>query len=112
MRSSLRDLEDFPPGVKEEFVKDIDVARNGGHPPSANPWKGEGSGVLELKQDDGDAYRVVYCVRFKDAMYILHAFNKKSTQGIKTSKRDIDLVSRRLSEAESHYEETFKKAKR
>lgn len=65
-----------------------------------------GRGVLEIVvPHDGDASRAVYTVRFKDAIYVLHAFQKKSTRGIATPKREIELVRRRLADAERHHRE-------
>ncbi len=63
--------------------------------------KGLGSGVIELIEDfDGDTYRAVYTVRFGDAVYVLHAFKKKSKRGIATPQSDINFVKRRLKDAE------------
>jgi phage-related protein len=68
---------------------------------------------VELVDDfEGDTYRAVYTVRFADAVYVLHAFKKKSKQGIKTPQPDIDLVKRRLRDAEQDYAERFKKEKK
>ena len=80
----------------------------GGRPPQAKPLKGivSGSGVLELvERHDGDTYRVVYTVRFENAVYVLHAFQKKSRRGIKTPKHEIDVIRARLKAAEAHYRE-------
>jgi phage-related protein len=55
--------------------------------------------------DDGDTYRALYTVKFENAVYILHAFQKKSTKGIATPQHEIDLVRRRLADAEQHYRE-------
>ena len=70
----------------------------GKHHPKAKPLKGfHGSGVVEIADDyDGDTYRAVYTVRWSDAVYVLHAFQKKSKTGIKTPKQDIDLIKQRL----------------
>jgi hypothetical protein len=69
----------------------------GGKHPSAKPWKGQGPGVFELVEDfDGDTYRAVYTVRFREVVYVLHAFQKKSPNGIKTAQVAVDLVERRL----------------
>jgi phage-related protein len=57
----------------------------------------------------GDTYRAVYTVRFGAAVYVLHAFQKKSPKGIKTAQRDIKLVSRRLRSAHMDYEERYGK---
>jgi phage-related protein len=62
--------------------------------------------VLEIvAPHDGDTYRAVYTVKFEDAVYVLHAFQKKSTKGIATPQREIDLIRRRLADAEQHYKE-------
>jgi phage-related protein len=80
------------------------LAQTGQHPPSAKPLKGFGGGVVELVDDfDGQAWRAVYTVRFKTAIYVLHAFQKKSKQGIKTPQSDIELVRKRLKDAETDY---------
>jgi phage-related protein len=84
------------------------LAQTGQHPPSAKPLKGLGSGTVELVDDfDGDTYRAVDTVRFGDAVYVLHAFKNKSKQGIKTPQSDIDLVKRRLKDAEQDHAERF-----
>jgi phage-related protein len=86
------------------------VAQTGQHPPSAKPLKGLGGGTVELVEDfDGDTYRAVYTVRFSEAVYVLHAFKKKSKRGIKTPQRDIDLIVRRLKDAERDHDQRFKK---
>lgn len=82
------------------------IAQQGGRPPQAKPLKGvvAGSAVLEIvERHDRDAYRVVYTVRFADAVYVLHAFQKKSKRGIKTPQHEIELIRQRLAAAEAHY---------
>jgi len=102
--SSRKDYSLFPPKVQETFGFELFLAQTGQFPPSAKPLKGLGSGVLELVEDfDGDTYRAVYTVRFETAVYVLHSFMKKSKQGIKTPQSDIDLIKRRLRDAEAHY---------
>ncbi len=72
--------------------------------------KGLSSGVLEVvSRHDGDTYRAVYTVRFKAAVYVLHAFQKKAKRGLATPKREIELIERRLGVAEQHYEATYGK---
>ena len=62
--------------------------------------------VLEIvAPHDGNTYRAVYTVKFEDAVYVLHAFQKKSTKGIATPQHEIDLVRRRLADAERHHTE-------
>ena len=81
-------------------------AQLGDHPHSAKPLKGF-SGVLEIRDNfDGDAYRTVYTVRFEGVLYILHAFQKKSTSGIATPQRHIELVRQRLKDAETIHKAT------
>lgn len=69
--------------------------------PAAKPLKGFGGGsVLEIiASHQGGTWRAVYTVRYPEAVYVLHAFQKKSTKGIATSKNDLDLIQRRLAEA-------------
>jgi len=103
--SSKDDLLAFPDPVKDEIGTALSVAQFGGKHPSAKPWKGEGPGVFEIVEDHrGDTYRAVYTVRFEDAVYVLHAFQKKSPSGIRTSRRDVDLVAQRLKEARMDFE--------
>src|SRR5271163_3600604 len=111
--SSKRDYRGFPRQVQDRFGFQLYLARIGQHPPSAKPLKGLGSGIVELVDDfDGDTYRAVYTVRFGDAVYVLHAFKKKSKRGIKTPQSEIDLVKRRLRDAEYDHVARFKKEKR
>ena len=103
--SSYRDLLAFPERVKDRIGTALGVAQFGGKYPSAKPWKGEGPGVLEVVEDHaGDTYRAVYTVRFEQAVYVLHAFQKKSPTGVKTARTDIELVRRRLQAAREHYQ--------
>ena len=83
--ASREDLLKFPEEVKDEIGAALSVAQFGGKHRSAKPWKGEGSGVIEILENYmGDAYRAVYTVRFTNAVYVLHAFQKKSHRGIQT----------------------------
>ena len=103
--SSKEDLLAFPEAVQDEIGTALSVAQFGGMHPRAKPWRGEGPGVFEVVQDHrGDTYRAVYTVRFEGVVYVLHAFQKKSPSGIRTSKRDIDLIARRLKEAKLDFE--------
>ena len=80
-------------------------AQKGNKHPSAKPLRGfGGAGVLEVVEDhDGDTYRAVYTVRLAGRVYVLHAFQKKSKHGIATPKAEMDLVERRLREAEAFH---------
>ena len=82
-------------------------AQLGEHPANAKPLKGFGSGVLEIRDHyDGDTYRTVYTVRLEGVLYILHVFQKKSTKGIATPQRHLDLVRQRLRDAETIHKAT------
>jgi phage-related protein len=102
---SLRDLGDFPEDVQEVVVFALLEAQAGGKHPDAEPLKGfSGADVLALaRKYKGDAYRVVYTIRFPGMIYVLHAFKKKSTKGIETPKRETDLIRQRLKAAADLY---------
>ena len=111
--SAKRDFLGFPGAVRDDMGNALGIAQFGGTPPTAKPWKGLGPGVLELAEShDGNAYRAVYTVRFAEAVYVLHAFQKKSPSGIRTAKKDVDLVEQRLRAAQRDYEEKHGKTKR
>ena len=100
--SSCR-IREVPVEIQESFGFSC-LAQCGQHPPLAKSLKGLGSGVVELVEAfDGDAYRTVYTVRLETAIYVLHCFKKKSKSGIKTPQNEIDLVKRRLRDAEADY---------
>jgi phage-related protein len=99
--SSKKDLLAFPEQAVSDIGYALGVAQLGGKHPDAKPWKGQGPGVLEIVEAfDQDAYRLVYAVRFAEAIYVLHAFQKKSPKGIATDKRDVELVAQRLKMAQ------------
>ncbi|TAJ76616.1 MAG: addiction module toxin RelE [Gallionellaceae bacterium] len=104
--SSKKDLLSMPPEVIDVFGYALHLAQHGGKHPQAKPLKGFGSaGVLEVvEDDDGDTYRAVYTVRFGNALYVLHCFQKKSNKGIATPKQDLDLIRARLKLAQQHAE--------
>jgi phage-related protein len=111
--SSKKDFLGFPEAVKDEMGNALGVAQFGGKHPSAKPWKGHGPGVFELVEDnDGDTYRAVYTVRFEEVVYVLHAFQKKSPNRIRTAQLDIDMVERRLKIAQQDYQSRHGKPKR
>jgi phage-related protein len=111
--SSKKDFLGFPEAVKDEMGNALGVAQFGGKHPSAKPWKGLGPGVLELVEDhDGDTYRAVYTVRFEEVVYVLHAFQKKSPNRIRTAQLDVEMVERRLKVAQQDYQARHGKPKR
>ena len=98
--SSHDDLMELPDEVRREVGYALYVAQNGDKAEHVKPLKGMGGGVLEVVEDyDGDTYRAVYTVRFAKAIYVLHAFQKKSKTGVKTPKKDLDLIEARLKAA-------------
>ena len=105
--SSKEDLSAFPDEVKRRVGGALWDAQVGRKAPFAKPLKGFGSGsVLEVVDDfDGDTYRAVYTVRFREVVYVLHAFQKKSRHGIQTPKHEIELVRQRLKRASEEYEQ-------
>lgn len=105
--SSRKDLVDFPIPVQAEMGYALHLAQIGTKSDKAKPLKGfSGAGVLEVVDDyAGDTYRTVYTVRFEEAVYVLHAFQKKSKRGIATPQSDIDLVKERLKRAEQFHME-------
>ena len=105
--SSKDDLSAFPEDVKRRVGGALWEAQVGLKASFAKPLKGFGSaGVLEVVEDsDGGTYRAVYTVRFARAVYVLHAFQKKSRRGIATPKSEIDLITLRLARAKEDYEQ-------
>ena len=99
--SSLDDLREFPTEVQDDIGYALYLAQLGGKHADAKPLKGyKGAGVLEIVERlDGDTYRAVYAVKLESAVYVLHAFQKKSKRGVATPKADLDLIDRRLKEA-------------
>lgn len=100
--SSREDLRAFPEPVQDHMGYALYVAQRGGKHRDAKTLSGfGGAGVVEVVKDfRGDTFRAVYTVRHAGAVYVLHAFQKKSKAGRETPRRDIELVKQRLREAE------------
>ena len=100
--SSYKDFVSFPEAIQQETGHALYLAQIGRIHSSAKPLKGfGGAGIVELVEDDQHGtYRAVYTVKFESAIYVLHAFQKKSKKGIKTPREEIELVRRRLKVAE------------
>ena len=108
--SSKDDLREFPDDVQDHIGFALYQAQIGRKHRDAKPLTGLGSGVLEVVSNfDTNTFRAVYAVGFREAVYVLHAFRKKSKKGIATPKAEIDLVKRRLKAAEQDYEATYGK---
>jgi len=105
--SSHKDLMALPLGVRRVFGYALSLAQNGDQHDATKVLKGfGGAGVLEVVEDDaGGTYRAVYTVKFKEAVFVLHCFQKKSTQGVATPKMDMDIVRARLKVAEARAKE-------
>ena len=103
--SSKKDFRAFPDDVQDAMGFALYLAQLGSWLSSMKPLKGFGSsGVVELVEDHkGDTYRAAYTVRFAEAVYVLHAFQKKSKSGIKTPPQDMELIKSRLKLAEAHH---------
>jgi phage-related protein len=104
---SRDELREFPEEVRRYVGYALQFAQMGTKHPSAKPLRGfGGAGVLEIVEDhDGDTYRAVYTVRFAEAVYVLHAFQKKSKSGVATPKQGIELIRTRLHRAEEAHRE-------
>ncbi len=99
--NSEEKLRDFPDGAQKLLGDELQLIQFGGMPKDAKPFKGVGSGVLEIAlRYASDAYRVVLAVQIGTRIYVLHAFQKKSKKGIATPKRDVDLIKKRYTEGQ------------
>ena len=101
--SSHKDLLAMPSDVRRFFGFALSLAQMGDRHEATKVLRGfGGAGVLEVVEDDADGtYRAVYTVKFSQAVFVLHCFQKKSKQGIATPKPDIDLIHARLKVAEA-----------
>jgi len=109
--SSREDLRGFPDEVKQDIGYALFEAQKGHKSESAKPFKGfGGAGVLEIiERFDGDTYRAVYTVKFREVIYVLHCFQKKSRSGIKTPQQEVELIQRRLKAAEEDHRTRYRR---
>jgi phage-related protein len=98
MGSSKRELMALPVPVRKFFGHALNFAQRGDRHDAAKVLKGfGGAGVLEIIEDGrGGTYRAVYTIKFKEAVFVLHVFQKKSKHGIATPKPDMDIIRERL----------------
>ena len=97
IKSARKEFERFPVEAQSICLAALTVAAEGGKADIAKPMAGLGSGVLEIALPfRGDAFRVVYALQLGSEVWVVHAFQKKATQGIKTPKHEIDLIKERL----------------
>jgi len=97
IKAARKEFEEFPPVAQDNLLDALSLAAEGGMASFAKPLSGFGSGIFELAlRHKGDAFRVVYAVQIADAIWVIHAFQKKSKSGIKTPKIEVDLIRDRL----------------
>jgi len=103
MGKSRQDLKQFPDDVQDEMGYGLFLAQSGEKHHKAKLLRGfAGAGTMEMISDHrGNTYRAVYTVRLAHAVYVLHAFQKKSKRGFSTPRRELDLIRRRLKDAEA-----------
>ena len=110
MGDSKERLRTFPKEVSVEIGYALYEAQRGNHHPSAKRMKG--LHAVEIVSDhDGNTFRGVYTCKFRDVVYVLHCFQKKSKSGVATPKRDLELIEQRLKAAEKDYNERIRNAK-
>lgn len=96
IKAAKKDFEKFPKSAQLNMLRQLTVVAEGALPEDAKPLKGF-SGVWEIAlRHQTNAYRTVYVLEFDGALWVLHSFQKKSPKGIKTAKKDIDLIRTRL----------------
>ena len=109
--NSKKNIRDFPEAAQKLFGDELQLIQFGGMPKDAKPFKGIGSGVLEIAlRYASNAYRVVVAVQIGKRLYVLHAFQKKSKRRIETPQRDVELIRQRFREAQE-LEDEFEKKK-
>jgi phage-related protein len=97
IKAALRDFRTFPEKVQSVCLTALTIAAEGGKADIAKPIMGVGPGVFEIALPfKGDAFRVVYAVQIGNDLWVVHAFQKKSKQGIETPQPEIDLMKERL----------------
>ena len=97
IKAARKAFDGFPKRAQDEILRVLTVAAEGRKADIAKPLKGLESGVFEVAlKYRTDAYRTVYALQFKERIWVLHAFQKKARQGIKTPKQDINLIRERL----------------
>ncbi len=108
--STHNDWLEFPDDVQDVMGYALHLAQCGEKANNAKPLAGfAGASVLEIVDNyNTDTYRAVYTVKFKEAIYVLHAFQKKSKKGIATPKSDIKLIEQRLTKAKEHHDRYYK----
>jgi phage-related protein len=98
--NSKRNIQAFPEGAQKIIGDELQLMQFGGMPKDAKPFKGVGTGVIEIAlRYEGDAYRTVVALQLGEKIYVLHAFQKKSKHGRATPKQDVELIKQRYAQA-------------
>lgn len=106
--ASKKEYLRFPDAVQDDIGFALYIAQIGGKAASAKPWKGLGPGVFEIVEDhDNETFRTLYTARLEGVVYVLHAFQKKSTKGITTPKHEVNLIADRYRQAQQIHEREF-----
>ena len=105
--AAKKDLMKLPKSVIKSFGYGLYQAEQGLHPDGSKVLTGFGSTqIVELREDgEGGTYRTIYTAQFREIIIVLHVFQKKSSKGIKTPKKEMDLLHARLKRAEEIYKE-------
>ena len=99
-----RNIRGFPEDARHDAGYQLELVQRGEQPDDFKPMPDIGEGVEEIRvRESSGIYRVIYTARLAEAVYVLHAFQKKSKRGIATPRSDIELIRRRLRDAESHH---------
>jgi phage-related protein len=97
LKAARKDFEAFPEDVQSDMLDALTISAEGGMSNKAKPFKGVEGGVFEIAlRHRGDAFRTLYAVRIGEAIWVVHAFQKKSKSGIKTPQMEVDLIRERL----------------
>lgn len=105
IKAARKDFEKLSTAVQLNMLRQLTAVAEGAKPEDAKPLKGLGSGVWEIAlRHQTNAYRTVYALELNDAVWVIHAFQKKSPKGIKTAKQDIDLIRLRIKRLKEYLE--------
>ena len=97
IKAARKDFEKFPKEAQSICLTALTIAAEGGKADIAKPFKGLGSGVFEIALPlRGNAFRVLYAVQVGDEVWVIHAFQKKSTEGVNTPRHEVELIEVRL----------------
>jgi len=97
IKAARKEFEKFPTGAQSICLAALTIAAEGGNAEIAKPFKGLGSGIFEIALPwRGDGFRMVYAAQIAEELWVIHAFQKRATQGIKTPEHEVDLVEARL----------------